>query len=770
MVLQCQHCGKKFFLKLGEQEWLQRHAKHGIRPNRCVECEEYLLEHPVSTALDTRAGKLRMHTKERYIMQSFTVPAPAKQLSLPRAELGSEHTGILWQRFQLGRTTVNRLHDNVMKGETHLFLDRSVNLPDGLLSAGTTITIAHATRNLVHFDKATNRATIDVSFPKRLASGSEYVIFRSSDIDSGLPAPLCVDDHNVWKKRKRELETWRRLVEEEKRIPRETREEQSKLVLDKWGPPCRASPANYDDLAPTRHRFRFNCQVFTTAIQRFAYRGSELITYPDSKVRTITLACFMGLHEGLGHRSVLYHLHDDPWILDTILSLVFDKAPALPRWELLKTISNAISSSVSRPCALVVADVDDAALAGQKAKERQEERKRLRQLGKQARPTSTVGSLHSQRMNTKSLGSESLDNLARYDMLRSPMGGAFPSRSSQNSANTTQASPFSPALNSTTKLSSMAHSSTNEKFFGQQQSQGLGSSPVHPPPPLESSHDGGQLKAQVLGVMNMRFQQMSVGNALKREVANRPERLFVCDDEEHCLKVFLVDGQLDRTIGKDIIRVPGGVAVTSDGQVFVTDVWMHKVHVFNLVGKLLFQFGGFGKDPGFFSCPRGICAGPQGQIFVCDSHNHRIQVFTRAGKPLRSIGSQGTGPGFFDEPTCVAVDPKGRMAISEGGNARVQIFDVHGRSERVVKNLYWGDDAPPSTFLEADQSGTVEELGMPMGVCFTEDGRLWVTDIYYHRILLFDREMHPLMKFGAGGGWGAVQPWTEPFRMLVIIL
>jgi hypothetical protein len=34
-------------------------------------------------------------------------------------------------------------------------------------------------------------------------------------------------------------------------------------------------------------------------------------------------------------------------------------------------------------------------------------------------------------------------------------------------------------------------------------------------------------------------------------------------------------------------------------------------------------------------------------------------------------------------------------------------------------------------------------------------------DVFYHRVLVFNTEWQAVQKFGAGGGWGAVDPWIE---------
>ena len=53
--------------------------------------------------------------------------------------------------------------------------------------------------------------------------------------------------------------------------------------------------------------------------------------------------------------------------------------------------------------------------------------------------------------------------------------------------------------------------------------------------------------------------------------------------------------------------------------------------------------------------------------------------------------------------------------MAERGNARVQIFDDLGACLYVIKSFSWSRDLQIGAELIVDQSGTVEELGLPTG-------------------------------------------------------
>jgi DNA-binding beta-propeller fold protein YncE len=91
---------------------------------------------------------------------------------------------------------------------------------------------------------------------------------------------------------------------------------------------------------------------------------------------------------------------------------------------------------------------------------------------------------------------------------------------------------------------------------------------------------------------------------------------------------------------------------------------------------------------------------------------------------------------------------------SRSENPRAQIFDAaKGTPTAVLKHLEWrsGQDANQTT-LEADSSGFVDEIGVPYGVAYSKNGHLYVTDTYYHRVLVFGADLEPLQKYGSGKG------------------
>jgi len=88
------------------------------------------------------------------------------------------------------------------------------------------------------------------------------------------------------------------------------------------------------------------------------------------------------------------------------------------------------------------------------------------------------------------------------------------------------------------------------------------------------------------------------------------------------------------------------------------------------------EWGTFGTGDGEFEKPWGVAVASDGSVYVSDWGNERIQKFTSEGVFVSKWGTFGTGDGEFNQPIGIAVASDGSVYVSDWGNERIQKFSV----------------------------------------------------------------------------------------------
>ena len=134
---------------------------------------------------------------------------------------------------------------------------------------------------------------------------------------------------------------------------------------------------------------------------------------------------------------------------------------------------------------------------------------------------------------------------------------------------------------------------------------------------------------------------------------------------------------------------PTNIAIAPNGELYVADGYGNcQVHRFTATGQLIQSWGEPGVGPGQFHLPHGIAVGTDGRVWVTDRENDRIQIFSPTGEFL----GQWTD---VQRPTQVRLAADGLVYVSENwwrpGDSsfvngaftehhygRVSIFDIDG--------------------------------------------------------------------------------------------
>jgi DNA-binding beta-propeller fold protein YncE len=129
------------------------------------------------------------------------------------------------------------------------------------------------------------------------------------------------------------------------------------------------------------------------------------------------------------------------------------------------------------------------------------------------------------------------------------------------------------------------------------------------------------------------------------------------------------DGKALMTLGKagmpgdgEMLHGPSDVVVAPNGDIYVADghggETNDRIAKFSKDGKLIKAWGKHGKAQGEFDTPHGIALDSEGRVYVADRVNSRVQVFDADGKFIAEWKQ-------FGRPSSVAIDKNDILYVAD---------------------------------------------------------------------------------------------------------
>jgi NHL repeat len=184
-------------------------------------------------------------------------------------------------------------------------------------------------------------------------------------------------------------------------------------------------------------------------------------------------------------------------------------------------------------------------------------------------------------------------------------------------------------------------------------------------------------------------------------------------------------------------NAPSGLAFDASGNLFVSDTGNHVIRKITTAGAVstfagVAGSGGFldgANGNAFFSSPLGIAVWTNGNVFVADSGNHCIRkiaggaVTTFAGNPQVWGSADGVGTNaLFNSPCGLAFDANGNLFVSDANNDTIRKILTNG-----IVTTFAGAAGQDGA---ADGVLSLARFRSPASLAFDKKGNLFVADSF----------------------------------------
>jgi tripartite motif-containing protein 71 len=211
--------------------------------------------------------------------------------------------------------------------------------------------------------------------------------------------------------------------------------------------------------------------------------------------------------------------------------------------------------------------------------------------------------------------------------------------------------------------------------------------------------------------------------------------VLVTDNEADDVQEFTDQGKYIATYGSKgegngQMSGPTGLTVNqSTGEVLVAECANDRVQVLKAEGKYVREFG-----RGQLSCPGAVALDSSGDAWVADTDKNRVVEYSSTGALIATYGSVGTGHVQFNDPTDIKVLGSD-VYVSDTRNDRVEILNLKGEWVGQIGS-------------EGNGGG---QFNHPEGIAFNSASDLFVLDSANNRIEEFNPEGHFLQSIATHG-------------------
>jgi len=197
-----------------------------------------------------------------------------------------------------------------------------------------------------------------------------------------------------------------------------------------------------------------------------------------------------------------------------------------------------------------------------------------------------------------------------------------------------------------------------------------------------------------------------------------------------------IRGFKDGNTNDSLFYDPWDITISHDGTLYVADSGNHRIRKISanrIVSTVAGSTQGFkdgNTNDSLFSFPISITITYDGTLYVADTANHRIRKISTNGIVSTVAGSRrgfkdgNTNDSLFNDPRGITISQDGTLYVTDYFNHRIRKISTNGIVSTVAGSIQGFKDGNANDSL----------FNYPGGITISHDGTLYVADNNNHRI------------------------------------